>query len=528
MPAENCHASSQVSGYEIVSGIRNVAHRFGPVKYFKAYIELPEADTFRSLSLRSELQCSGVSLTDCPHNGRKNVADQMIMVDMLAYAIDHPTPATIILISGDRDFAYAVSILRLRRYDVVVISLPLPGAHISLRSQASVYLDWNVDVMGYPSSSSYPEGSPAAARSPTNSSQSTHARRPSYHLPTPDSPYSTSRAPAPDVKHVPVAAVPAESSTSASAKTTAPTLEPLTEHLPAQSTPQAEPEVICVPAPAYSAPSVPVPGPSVPVATRVAPTTPEPMLLSISDPTPAHIQPQSFTNSFPAMPAPSQSVGTNTAAPTPVPQSSQSSAANTITAAISPPIQSVGTNTVAPTPAPRPSQLAAGQTWLNTAPSSPALFSEDLVAAHIQRCMDMATDVPPIASPTPTPQAGPSSLPNMPPPSTIPARDVHAVPEARPAPRKSIPTPIIPPTPKVVPAIFKSLVASLEKQRAKGIPRPLRSIVSVDIMKDKQLYQRAGVQKFSQFAGLAEKAGIIKLGGTQASAWISLHPDLCK
>ncbi|KAF8212451.1 limkain-b1-type NYN domain-containing protein, partial [Mycena galopus ATCC 62051] len=129
-------------GYEIVSGIRNVAHRFGPVKHFKAYMEVPDLDTFRSLSLRSELQSSGVSLTDCPHNGRKNVADQMIMVDMLAYAMDHPAPATLILISGDRDFAYAVSILRLRRYEVVVISLPLPGAHISLKSQASVYLDW--------------------------------------------------------------------------------------------------------------------------------------------------------------------------------------------------------------------------------------------------------------------------------------------------------------------------------------------------------------------------------------------------
>jgi hypothetical protein len=92
---ENCHASSQVSGllahihprltltfglgYEIVSAIRNVAHRFGPVKHFKAYLEVPGSDGPRSLNLRSELQSSGVSLTDCPHNGRKNVADQMIM-----------------------------------------------------------------------------------------------------------------------------------------------------------------------------------------------------------------------------------------------------------------------------------------------------------------------------------------------------------------------------------------------------------------------------------------------------------------
>ncbi|KAJ7686599.1 NYN domain-containing protein, partial [Mycena olivaceomarginata] len=145
--SENCHASSQVSGYEIASAIRNVAHRFGPVKHFKAYLEVPGSDGPRSLNLRSELQSSGVSLTDCPHNGRKNVADQMIMVDMLAYATDHPAPATLILISGDRDFAYAVSVLRLRGYEVVVVSLPLPGAHISLKSQASMWLDWNLEIL---------------------------------------------------------------------------------------------------------------------------------------------------------------------------------------------------------------------------------------------------------------------------------------------------------------------------------------------------------------------------------------------
>ncbi|KAJ7632419.1 NYN domain-containing protein [Roridomyces roridus] len=137
---ENCHSASQTSGYEVVNGIRTVALKFGSVKYFKAYMEMPDSDTPRSLSLRSELQSSGVSLTDCPHNGRKNVADQMIIVDMMAYAMDHPAPATLILISGDRDFAYAVAILRLRGYEVVLISL---AAHISLKSQASVCLDWN-------------------------------------------------------------------------------------------------------------------------------------------------------------------------------------------------------------------------------------------------------------------------------------------------------------------------------------------------------------------------------------------------
>ncbi len=64
---------------------------------------------------------------------------------MLTYAIDNPAPATIVLISGDRDFVYAVSVLRLRKYRVVLVA---PNtAHASLKSQASNVLDWETDIM---------------------------------------------------------------------------------------------------------------------------------------------------------------------------------------------------------------------------------------------------------------------------------------------------------------------------------------------------------------------------------------------
>ncbi len=66
-------------------------------------------------------------------------------VDMLTYAIDNPAPATVVLISGDRDFVYAVSVLRLRRYRVVVVAPN--SAHTSLKSQASVVLDWEAHIM---------------------------------------------------------------------------------------------------------------------------------------------------------------------------------------------------------------------------------------------------------------------------------------------------------------------------------------------------------------------------------------------
>ena len=64
---------------------------------------------------------------------------------MLAYAIDNDAPSTIVLISGDRDFAYALSILRFRRYRIVLITLP--NAHQSLRAQASISYDWVSELL---------------------------------------------------------------------------------------------------------------------------------------------------------------------------------------------------------------------------------------------------------------------------------------------------------------------------------------------------------------------------------------------
>ena len=62
------------------------------------------------------------------------------IVDMLVYAIDNPAPSTVILITGDRDFAYALSILKLRQYHTVLVTLP--DAHPSLTNQAKTCFDW--------------------------------------------------------------------------------------------------------------------------------------------------------------------------------------------------------------------------------------------------------------------------------------------------------------------------------------------------------------------------------------------------
>jgi glucose uptake protein GlcU len=73
---ENCPAPASTSGYAIANSISALARSFGSLKVFRAYQEI--SDQSRT-SLRSELQSSGVSLVDCPHNGRKDVADKMIL-----------------------------------------------------------------------------------------------------------------------------------------------------------------------------------------------------------------------------------------------------------------------------------------------------------------------------------------------------------------------------------------------------------------------------------------------------------------
>lgn len=76
-----------MSGYDVVNNLRQIAHSFGTLKLLKAYVDLSEQASSKSLSLRSELQSSGVSLTDCPHNGRKDVADKMILGTCISFTL---------------------------------------------------------------------------------------------------------------------------------------------------------------------------------------------------------------------------------------------------------------------------------------------------------------------------------------------------------------------------------------------------------------------------------------------------------
>ncbi|KAI5899944.1 DUF537-domain-containing protein [Schizophyllum commune H4-8] len=139
---ENVPLPKGYSGYGAVQRIRDIALQYGTINLFKAYMEVKGHAT----NVRAELQISGVSLTDTPHVGYKDVADQMLQVDMLVFAWDNPPPTTIVLISGDRDFAYAAAILRNRNFRIVIIS---PAQAVTcLREQATHVYDWRTEVLG--------------------------------------------------------------------------------------------------------------------------------------------------------------------------------------------------------------------------------------------------------------------------------------------------------------------------------------------------------------------------------------------
>lgn len=174
LSAENCQYTAGRSGFDIARNIEEQARCHGMVRAFNAYLDVQQCAT--PATLRSELQSSGVTLVDCPHNGQKNVVDLMLLsalcafaplphvptiipvnfdspipdllvADMLVLALSEPAPSTIVLVSGDRDFAYTASILRQRGHNVVLVCHARPGPHRSLAAQVSECVDWNQTIL---------------------------------------------------------------------------------------------------------------------------------------------------------------------------------------------------------------------------------------------------------------------------------------------------------------------------------------------------------------------------------------------
>ncbi|KAJ6839734.1 uncharacterized protein M6B38_313570 [Iris pallida] len=138
---ENCPVPSDVRPEDVAGNIR-LALRVHPtingaVTLFSAYGDF---NAFPR-RLREGCQRTGVKLVDVP-NGRKDAADKAILVDMFLFALDNRPPSSILLISGDVDFAPALHILGQRGYTIVLVIPSGVGVSSALTNAGRFVWDW--------------------------------------------------------------------------------------------------------------------------------------------------------------------------------------------------------------------------------------------------------------------------------------------------------------------------------------------------------------------------------------------------
>ncbi|KAL3614219.1 hypothetical protein CASFOL_042293 [Castilleja foliolosa] len=144
---ENCPVPNDVRPEDAAGNIR-MALRVHPiidgaVTMFSAYGDF---NAFPR-RLREGCQRTGVKLIDVP-NGRKDAADKAILVDMFLFALDNPPPSSIMLISGDVDFAPALHILGQRGYTVILVIPSKVGVSSALSNAGRFVWDWLSVVRG--------------------------------------------------------------------------------------------------------------------------------------------------------------------------------------------------------------------------------------------------------------------------------------------------------------------------------------------------------------------------------------------
>ncbi|RYR34324.1 hypothetical protein Ahy_A10g049133 [Arachis hypogaea] len=138
---ENCPVPSDVCPEDVAGNIRMALQVHpviqGTVMVFSAYGD------FNAFPKRLREGClrTGVNLIDVP-NGRKDAADKAILVDMFLFALDNPPPSSIMLISGDVDFARALHILGQRGYTIILVIPSGVGVSSALCNAGKFVWDW--------------------------------------------------------------------------------------------------------------------------------------------------------------------------------------------------------------------------------------------------------------------------------------------------------------------------------------------------------------------------------------------------
>jgi hypothetical protein len=122
---ENANVPATISGIFLARQLQSVFGRSLSIKSILAFGNskvVPER-------MLEELAYGGIKWVDVKRTskGRKDVADKMILTEMFLFAMDNPPPSTIILISGDIDFANALSSLKFRGYRIILVPPHTPS-----------------------------------------------------------------------------------------------------------------------------------------------------------------------------------------------------------------------------------------------------------------------------------------------------------------------------------------------------------------------------------------------------------------
>ena len=140
---ENMPIPASTSGRDITSSLKSILAPHGDLIQFRGYASIglnhipPEK--------RSDLQLSGCHLVDCPHQGRKEVADKMIIVDAMQFAFQHQEGAALCFITADVDYAYLLATLQRPQWRTIVISRGTMESMLDVN--CDMKMRWETDIL---------------------------------------------------------------------------------------------------------------------------------------------------------------------------------------------------------------------------------------------------------------------------------------------------------------------------------------------------------------------------------------------
>lgn len=145
---ENCHVPKDTKPEDVYANVIRAlgGHQFftGSLTKFGAY-----GDFSCMPKIKESLHNSGIKIHQVPRKKMKDAADLVILSDMFFFAMDNPVPASVVLISGDGDFAPSLHGLHQRVYNIAVAIWSTIHSSPDLTRPADVVWDWPLLARGH-------------------------------------------------------------------------------------------------------------------------------------------------------------------------------------------------------------------------------------------------------------------------------------------------------------------------------------------------------------------------------------------